>query len=216
MVLHGRRKQHFAAVRKRKATAGQVALKKVNKLTRGIEMKHSDTAFTAEVLSAGTSIRFDNIQVGDTDQTRTGTRIVPKGLQVAYRVDFDAATTRASQQCRFIFVQTKTVPGRSTPLIADVIDVATSSLNTLSLYTWEVSKGTRILKDVTHTVAEIAGSPNEIQRRFTIPARKLQEIRYTPGDDTIEFGNVGVIMITNDVATGPTITLSARLIYTDL
>lgn len=90
-------------------------------------MKHSDTAETGEALSAGEAFRFDNIQVGDTDQTRTGTRIVPKGLQVSYRVDFDAATTRSSQQCRLIFVQTKTVPGRSVPLVADVIDVATSS-----------------------------------------------------------------------------------------
>lgn len=204
--------------RRNKSTAGkaQLALKKVNKISRGIEMKHSDTAFTAEVLAAGTSIRFDNIQKGDTATTRTGTRLVPKGLQVSYRVDFDAATTNSSQQCRFIFVQTKTVPGRTVPLVADVIDVATSSLNTLSLYTWEVSRGTRILKDVTHTVAEIAGSPDQIQRRFTIPARKLQEIRYTPGADTIEFGNLGVIMITNDVSTGPIVTLAARLIFTDL
>lgn len=216
MVHRGRLAQHRAAVAKRKATAGQMALKKVNKLTRGIEMKHSDTVFTAEVLLAGTSIRFDNVQVGDTDQTRTGTRIVPKGIQVRYRVDFDTATTGSSQQCRFIFVQTKTVPGRSTPLIADVIDSGTSGLPSNMLYTWEVSKGTRILKDVSHTVAEIAGSPNQIHRSFTIPARKLREIRYTPGADTIEFGNIGVIMISDDVSTGPTVSLAARLIYTDL
>lgn len=199
------------------ANKAALVLRKVNKITRAIEMKHHDTAFTAEVLAAGTAVRFDEIARGDSSEDRTGTRITPKGLQISYRVDFDIATTASSQQCRLIFVQTKTVPGRSVPLIADIIDVATSSLPSLALYSWEIAKGTRILKDVTHTVAEIAGSPNQIQRRFTIPAKRLQELRYTPGAvTTLEFGNIGVIVISNDVATGPILTIASRLLYTDL
>lgn len=210
------RSRRIRSAAKKRSTAGQRALVKVNKLTRGIEMKHSDTQFSEEVITTGATKRFDNIAQGDTDVTRTGTRIVPKGLQVSYRIDFDAATTRSSQQVRLIFIQTKTIPGLSVPALADIIDVATSNLPTLALYTWEISKGIRILKDVSHTVAEIAGSPVEIQRRFTIPASRLREIRYTPGATTVEFGNVGMIMVSNDISTGPIITLAARLLFTDL
>ncbi len=212
----GRRLKYVAYRKKMRASKGAKALTKVNKLTRGIEMKHSDTQFTQEVLLAGSTLRFDNIATGDSAVTRTGTRIVPKGLQVRYRCDFQTDTTGSSQQCRLIFVQTKTVPGRSVPLIADVVDSATSGLASNFLYTWEVSKGTRILKDVTHTMSEIAGSPNQIHRQFTIPASKLQEIRFTPGASTIEYGNIGVIILSNDVSTGPDLTLAARLLFTDM
>ncbi len=203
---------------RRRSTAqkAQLALTKVNKLQRSIEMKHSDTAATANVLDAGLEVRFDSIAQGDTEVTRTGTRITPKGLQVRYRVDFEPASTSSAQSIRLIYVQSKTVEAQATPQLEDIIDVSTSTLETNSLYTWELSKTYRILKDVTHEMSEIAGSPFQISRSFRIPAKKLKQIRYTPGASTIEFGNIGVIVISNAAASGPIVTIAARLLFTDL
>ncbi len=219
MVLRGRRAKHVAFRKRGRATTAQkasLALAKVNRIQRGIEIKHSDTATTGEVLDAGVEVRFDNIAQGSSEVTRTGTRIMPKGLQVRYRMDWDAASLKSAFQVRLIFVQAKTTVAQSTPQLENVIDTGTSTLETLSLYTWEDSKQYRILRDVTHSLGEIAGEKVEITRSFTIPAKKLREIRYTPGAFTVESGNIGLIMISNEVSVGPVFTVAARLLFTDL
>jgi len=202
---------------RRRSTAQKatLALSKVNKIQRSIEMKHSDTATTANVLDAGIEVRFDNIAQGDTEVTRTGTRIMPKGLQVRYRVDFEPASTSSAQSIRLIFVQAKTTIAQATPQLENIIDVSTSMLETLSHYTWEDSQGYRILRDVTHEMSEIAGSPFQISRQFRISSKKLKQIRYTPGASTVEFGNIGVIVISNAASLGPIVTIAARLLFQD-
>ncbi len=213
-----RRKAMHTRLRSKRSTAAKatLALSKVNRINRSIEMKHSDTASTGEVLDAGLEIRFDNISQGNTEVTRVGTRITPKGLQISYRMDWDAASTKSAFQVRLIFVQCKSAIAQSTPQLENILDVSTSTLETLALYKWEDSKQYRILKDVVHSLGEIGGEKVEITRKFTIPARKLREIRYTPGGVTTESGNLGVIMISNEVSVGPVFTIAARLLFTDL
>ncbi len=212
-----RRQRRFKA----RPTAGVVALRKINKLQSHIEMKHSDTSLgNTEVLDSGLEIRFDNIAQGDTEVTRTGTRITPKGLEVKYRIAFDGNSGDFAHQVRLIFVQSRTVEAQTLPQIENIIDVGTSSLEVLSFYSWELSKQYRILKDIIHTVTDGAagGQPDQITRHFRIPAKRLQEIRYTPGTSTAEteYGNLGVIVISNEATIGPVLVLAARLLFTDM
>jgi len=211
-----RAQRHFAARKKSTAAKATLALSKVNKLERSIELKHSDLNTTGEVLDAGVEVRFDNVSQGVTDVTRVGTRIMPKGLQVRIRLDWDAASTKSAFQCRLIFVQCKTAIAQNVPQIENVIDLSTSTLETLALYKWEDSQQYRILKDVVVDLGEIGGEKVERTMIFTIPAKKLREIRYTAGANTTESGNLGLIMVSNEVSVGPVFTIAARLLFTDL
>ncbi len=209
---HTRRRTRKMSV----AQQASSALRKVNKIQRSIELKHSDTNSTTNVTDSGVSINLSNISQGDTEVTRTGDKITIKGINCRYDVRFNPTVT-VPQTVRVVLLQAHTTDAQVTLPITDFYDiVAAAGEETLAPTKWGSSIRARTLYDKSHVLFDLANNDFQVRREFFIPSSKLRDTIYTPGASIVEKGLLNLLVWSDEAsANEPIFRVNIRVVFSD-
>ncbi len=187
--------------------------RRISQLERGHELSFSDLDqnFTS-IGNAGQIANLSLIAVGDTNQDRTGNKIVGKNLMMRLRITKTVATTDA---VRIIIFHDKEQHGADAAvldLFENITDGADTHLN------GDTKQRFRIYKDMTVVFSSDGEGTSDIEYRiFNINLRNLpiHFIGTTAADASNGKNNLYIGMIANEDTTKTAVRSFSRLWYSD-
>lgn len=198
--------------KKKSNTTCQLALKalnKVNKISKGIELKYFDTAISDTTLaSAGTILPFSNASNGTTDSTVIGDKFSITSYTIRLSTTAKTAVTTQQGYVRYIIVAL-TSP-HSSYAITDVLETATVT----SQWKRDASVNWKVLYDKTMYIEQPGTGAKSIYNQVIRKRFKPAFIRRNDG--TSVEGGLYLIVLHNYEDEDINIQGTARINFTDL
>ena len=194
-----------------------------SEIKKGSDLKYTDHSLNNQaVTSSGTVFQcLQNLVRGDAGINNfDGNTVTPQGLTVKYCFN----SNQSFNQVRVLCFQWLDA---STPTLAGIVQNNTTNLGTLSPILITSREYIRVLYDKHHIMAPTAGVPDTTavlsiyglavcSGQFFIPAKRMKKIRFNSGNNTVQDGNIYILLLSDDSApTYPAVNLYSRLSFYD-
>lgn len=184
------------------------------------EWKYYDRSdVDTNVTSAGAILYLSNMAQGDTEITRNGVSILPKGISVRMKMTINGSATNSL--CRAMIVVDRECDGAE-PSISEVLD----SVDVMSFRNRDNKGRFAMLYDKTFTLRALDKQEINIKfnKKFNSPSkrpnpkRKWYHIQYGGSSAAItdlRKGNIFLFFISDEATYSPTVKTFSRLTYVD-
>lgn len=186
--------------------------KRVSALEKAVERGYVDTTIAGGVSVSNTaSIQVvSNIAQGDTVNDREGVRSTPVSLHIRLHASCHASAT--ATMLKVVILQNSAAG--TAPTSSYLYDSIT---NVQSFRNKDYTTQYRIIYSKILLLDNV--SKKQFRLQFTIPKKKLREIKWTKSDTagiTYAAGAIFAYLISNEVTNAPTVYAYARLEYEDM
>lgn len=182
------------------------------------DLKYADTSINNQSVTSSGTVHsvLSNLVRGDTGYNHfDGNTITPRGLTCKYMFN----TNQVYNQVRVLCFQWF---DSQTPSLAGIVQNNTTNIATLSSVLVTNRSYIKVLYDKTHVIAPTAGDGSTpiglgvCYDRFFIPAKRMRKIRYNSGSNSVQDGNIYILLVSDDSApTYPAVNLYTRLSFYD-
>jgi len=183
-----------------------------------LDVRYTDTSFSNGAISSSGTFQSCLAQLirGDAGFNNfQGNNIVPVYLQVDYYWN----TNQTHNSCRFMVFQWFDA---TTPVLGGIVQSGVTGIGTISPTLVTNKPYIKLLYDDKFIFAPTAGGDTTVIGQGVhsgcafIPTKKLKPIRFNSTTNTVQDGNIFVLMISDDIApTYPACTFYSRLAFTD-
>lgn len=188
-------------------------------LRKNTDWKYTDVSLAnANMTSTGsvTSL-LNNMVRGDTGLDNFGGNIVtPQAITFRYSIN----TSQTFNLCRVIIFQWF---DSAIPSVAGILQSTATSIATMSPILITNKSYIKVLHDQTHSLAPTASGDTTVlgygvtePTKVYIPGKRLRPIRFNATANTVQDGNIYMLLISDDsVINYPQITLYSRITFSD-
>jgi len=205
-------KRSYAKSRPVIATQSQVRSIVKKEINKEVEKKYYYDSGSGTLTWAGTLTNLTaSMATGVLSYQRIGNKIMPKSMQVRFRVD---SLGTGPNVVRFILLQWF---NSTTPTGDDILEVTGTSEAPLSSSQNENKRNMKILHDeLISCNPQISAIANVSCGKVYVAGNRLRAITYLEGSSTVLKGAVYALFITDVTASGPTHQISSQLTYADI
>jgi len=217
----GKRRRIFvdtSQIHKKKITAKSVN-KKVNRILSHIEMKRTLRTLQTVVTDSGLVTWLSSVDKGTGGDDRIGEEIVSKSIEIAYRLNFTAASTHDFEVIRVLVFVHKTQQG-----LNPVPSVILENLTVESPINQALQDRYRFIYDKTHVLNRLSALAVDTATHVFRKKIRLRNMKVHFNQTTIvegtgvggEKNQILLLVFTSASANGATLNFSSDFRYTDL
>lgn len=185
----------------------KIALKKVNVLTRGVEMKYFDGVQDLTIGTGGSIVHLTGVAQNDLVDGRTGNKITVKSILIRWSVD--NSPNALSTSFRWILFQDRQQITDTAPTLANLLQI----VDVLSPQNRPRLGRFRIIRDILVDTSSVGRTI----RSFKFFIKMDTNVRYNgPLASDMQKNNLFVGIISDENVNPPTYRHNVRLGYTDL